>query len=214
MSSKATENLTNQQEEQLKELNEILESYTPDWAQIIDTNQHKGQKNDNDDYNDKIAIFCKLMSDFRNGRKLSLRKFAQICKLSHTYIRDIENNKIKRLPSQQIEGIAEQLHTSVAYLIGLVESSSYVPCLVEMFFWENPNSPYKSIKEIAIESFNDKGRQEMISVFSTPIDILEKEMIKLLHNDIKLADTIYTLLSASPKKRYRYIKILEQLKEF
>ncbi len=206
--------LKNPTEEDLKliEFSKLLDRYNPDFKKIVEANQFK-KKNEHQAERYKIDTFCKIMKDFRkNVYKLSLRKFGNMCTLSHTYISDIEKGKIKSLPAEKLEFIADKFSTSAAYLIGLTNDRSYVPTKVDMYFWQFPKSPYREIEELAKHVLGEKARHRMITTFPTPAEKFKAEILSLIDNDPNLAETIYDLLSAPSKKRYRYLRILEELK--
>lgn len=201
-------------------LNEFLSEfkiYKPDWQKIIDINQFP------EDYSNeqmrllKLKKFGEAMHALRMnypGGSKSLRDFAELVPFSHTYINDIENNKIKSLPVPKLETIAKDFSTSVAYLIGLIDDMHCKPSNIDLYFWENPKSKYNPIKEDIYAALpEEKTLHYMIQkIPGIPIEELKKRICKLIGTDYELANSIYILLSGPQKKRYNIIKIFEYLK--
>ena len=208
------ERLENPTEEDLKliEFSRIIDVYNPDLREIITAGQF-GEENEHDAERYKIDKFGEKMKYFRKKVfNLSLRKFGNMCTLSHQYISDIEHGRIKTLPVDKLEFIADKLSTSTAYLMGLTKNRFYVPTKVDLYFWQFPKSPYREIEELARHVLGEKARERMITKFPTPEEKLKAEILTLIDGDPFLAETIYTLLSAPSKKRYRILRILEELK--
>ncbi|SDX32463.1 Transcriptional regulator, contains XRE-family HTH domain [Tepidimicrobium xylanilyticum] len=83
----------------------------------------------------------------KNG--YSLRQFGQMCNLSHSYISDIENGRTN--PSlQTLQIIAENLNTSMSYLLG--ESSNQ--CFDKK--QEDQNEKYYTIQDYEILTILNK----------------------------------------------------------
>lgn len=208
-------------EEMISEFTKIIKSYNVDWAKIIEVNQFEGTYNDEQAMQYKINKFCDAICELRqrscygkSQKAMSLRKFGEVISYSQTYIQNIEKHKIKSLPIDRLEGIAEKFSTSVAYLIGLTPTYEMIPNRIDCYFWENPKSEYRVIEK-EIRDRLKKTEPElayMIMTEQSRLTVVKNDILNLIGNNYNLAVSLRELLSKKGEKRYNIIKILEYLK--
>lgn len=174
-----------------------MDSYTPNWKVIAETNQHPDDCTDEKAYAKKRESFCKAMKHIRAQRGLKAGEMGSRLNYSRQYVYEIENNQIQLIPTHKFDVIGEVFGVSPAYLLGLTDKEDEFPDKTQCYFWEHPQNKYTALKEDLIRD----SLKNPMSFFGPAPDELMRVVTEKLTADYELLYALSKIYKTNSDKR-------------
>ena len=185
-----------EKENLIKEFENEMNTYEPNWKNIVDRNADIIT----------VDVFAERMQKIRMDRNLTYAQMAQRLSYSRQAVFKIEKKQIKKIPVDRLEIISYCFSVSIAYLLGITNEETRTFDKTEYYFYEYPNNRYLEVKDKVI-------RNRMIYAMETwgpSIEQLNDRIIKKLKGDYELLTALDLILDESNKRDY-LVSIIKNL---